>query len=185
MSELFEAIEVSFRKAISNTSYRSISVKDLCEDANVSRKAFYNEFDGRTDVLRRIFDRDVVHPAVELCSLLSFERMSKYAKEMEKHMFEAVRNDGEFYRDVVLAPMGGEEAFLRATKQSFHEFNLFLLDEFGYSGDSHRTEAIASFFALGKAGYIVEWIKAGYDPSAEEASAVLSTMVLPFWRSLR
>lgn len=185
MSELFTAIEGALRDAVTRSSWRSISVKELCAEAQVTRKAFYKQLDGRSDVLRRILDRDVVHPAVELCTLLPFERMRKLAPEMERHMFAAVLEDGRFYRDVVNAAPGGEEAFKDAATSAFRAFNLFMLEELDYAGGSRQAEAVASYFAEGKAGYIARWIKSDYEASVDDVSSLYSAMVLPFWRSLR
>lgn len=41
MSDVIRAIEDSFRGLLRNKRYRSVTVKDICEQAHISRKTFY------------------------------------------------------------------------------------------------------------------------------------------------
>lgn len=183
-TEILASVERAYRDAVSATPYSSISVKHLCEEAGVTRKAFYKRFDGKSDVLRRVFERDVVQPAVELCRLLSFGRMSRLAPEMERHMLQAVLDDGAFYRDVVAAPQGGREAFMRVASASFHDFNQLMLGEYGYSGEPWQVECVSAYFANAKASFLVGWIEGGYCVPVGELGRLYVEMALPFWSSL-
>ena len=184
MAALEENIEKAFRRAVVDTPYCSISVKGLCEKAGASRKMFYKRFDGKGDLLRHIFFRDVVNPQLELCQLLSFGKMGGFGAQMEQHMFKAVRDDGDFYRNVVNAPQGGEEAFAEAATSALREFDLELLREFGYRGADPKPDYIATFFAEAKARMMTKWIRDDYPLTSDEASTLYSRMTLPFWNNL-
>lgn len=184
MSTLEERVERAFREVVVGTPYCSISVKGLCGSADVSRKMFYKRFDGKGDVLRFIFDRDVVNPQLELCQLLSFEKMASFGPQMVQHMFKAVVEDGDFYRSVVHAPQGGQGAFAIAASDSLYEFYLVLLREFRYRGADPKPDYIARFFADAEARMMAKWLREDFLLTSEEASMLFSRMALPFWKSV-
>lgn len=184
MSDLLGEAERVYREAVAEMPYCSISVKMLCARAGVTRKAFYKTFGCKSDVLRAIFERDVVRPQVELIELLSFDKMRLRAPQMERHMFQAVRDDGAFYRDVVLSPQGGREAFLQAVGDVFRDFNESMLQEYGFKGEAWQRDFAASYFAEAKAYYFLKWIEGDFAERVEDVSALYSRMALPFWKSL-
>lgn len=179
-----DAIERAYRAAVASLPYCKISVKLLCERAQVSRKVFYKHFGGKTDVLKYVFTRDVVSPQVELCRLLSFEKMSEYACNMEERMFAAVYDDGSFYRNVVAAPQGGREAFASSVSASFRDFNQTLLDEFAFCGSDLEADYVAAYFADAKTQMMLKWVEEDFPLSAGEAGELYSRMALPFWRRI-
>lgn len=164
--------------------YSSISVKHLCEQANLSRKVFYRYYNGKLDVLTSIFRRDVLQPTLDLCELLSFEKIWPRAASTEQHMFQAVYDDREFYGNVARAPQGGEEAFLKAAGLVFAEWCRFVLQKQRYPERSWQTAYIVSFFSHAKAHYLLDWLLDDCTPSVEEAAGLFSDMALPFWRAL-
>ena len=177
-------MEEAYRQSVVDTPYCSISVKSLCEKAGITRKAFYKRFGSKGDVLRAVFERDVIRPQIELIELLSFQKMRLRAPQMEQHMLQAVFDDGAFYRNVVTAPQGGREAFLKAASKAFYDFDKKMLDEFHYHADEWQAESTARFFAHGKAHYFLDWIEGDFSVSVDDASKLYSRMVLPFWSSL-
>ena len=182
MREIENEVERAYRELIaSGVPYTKISVLSICDRAGVTRKVFYKCFKGKDDVLRRAFDRDVVAPQVELCRILSFEKMAKFAPNMERHIFEAVHDDGAFYQAVVSAPQGGEEAFSRMAVAAFTKFNRIMLAEYGYAGTEVKIDYVAAYFAEAKARMLVKWIREGFPLSSEDAADLYSRMALPFW----
>lgn len=184
MPERMDGVESALRDAVAEMPYCSISVKFLCEQAGVTRKAFYKRFGGKGDVLRAIFERDVVSPEVELIELLSFEKMRSRAERMEERMFQAVLDDGGFYRDLVCAPQGGRGAFMTAAVDALRDFNLMLLDKHDFKGDEWQFGYVASFYANAKARVILDWVESGFAVPSGEVSRLYSRMALPFWKSL-
>ena len=184
MTDLEERIEAAYRQSVASNPYSSLSVLSLCDQAGVSRKMFYRHFKGKNDVLRHIFDRDVVAPQVELCRILSFEKMSAFAPKMERHIFSAIYADRCFYHDVVTSPQGGEDAFKAMTRSAFLKFNLIMLHEYGFKDTPERTDYVASYFADGKASYLTKWIREEFPLTPDEASDLYSSMALPYWKNV-
>lgn len=184
MNSLETEVERAFRESVGEMPYCSLSVKGLCERAGVSRKMFYKRFGGKGDVLRFIFSRDVVDPQLELCRLLSFEKMGSFGPQMVQHMFRAVVNDGDFYRAVVQAPQGGQGAFAAVASDSLYGFYLVLLREYHYRGADPKPDYIARFFADAEARMMAKWLREDFRLTSEEASMLFSRMALPFWKSL-
>ena len=56
------AIELAFREIVAEKRFRSITVKEICERAGVSRKVFYVHFDSKDDIVDKVFKRDVLQP---------------------------------------------------------------------------------------------------------------------------
>ena len=184
MGDVEKRIEQAYRASVAELPYPSISVVLLCKRAGVSRKMFYKCFKGKDDVLRSIFERDVVAPQAELCRIFTLEKMASFAPNMERHIFELVHRDGDFYRDVVRAAHGGEAAFVGAAAQSFAAFNRVVLDEYGYRGSDTERDYIASYFAEAKAHMLAKWVGEDYPLTPEEASGLYSRMALPFWEGM-
>ena len=135
-------------------------------------------------MLRTVIERDVVRPQLELIEILSFDKMRSHALTMEQHMFQAIHDDGAFYRDVVNAEQGGREAFLRACNRVFKSFNRVMLEEYGFKGEPWQADYAARFFASAKAHYLLCWISDDFEVSVDEASKLYARMALPFWNSL-
>ena len=184
VSSLMDGIEGAFRDAVLDMPYCSISVKLLCENAGVTRKAFYRRFGGKGDVLRAVFERDVVAPQAEVIELLSSSQAHLHSEKMEARMFRAVLDDGDFYRALVAAPRGGRGAFMVAAVSAFRDFNMMMLDKYGFKGEAWQPDYVASFYANAKARVILDWIESDFSVSVEDISGLYSRMALPFWNSL-
>ena len=177
-------IERVYRDAVVVQPYSSISVKGLCAQAGVTRKAFYRTYAGKDDVLRQVIDREVVAPQIELCRLLSFDKMAVHAPKMEHRIFEAVQADGVFFRQVALCPRGGERALFETFSGAFVKFNRIMLKEYGYRAPEVQVDYVASYFAEAKACMMVKWVREGFPLSPDEASSLYSRMALPFWKGI-
>ena len=182
--ELEQEIESAYRLAVFEMPYRSVSVKGLCEQLGITRKVFYRRFNGKDDVLRWIFDRDIVNPQLELYSLLSYGKVSTLAPNLEQRMYEAVLADGDFYRAFIGQEQTGREVFLEVTSAAFRAFNRKLLEYSKFKGSAAEAEYVASFFAIGRASSLLEWICNGFDLLPEEMSAAYLRVVKPFWETV-
>lgn len=67
-SELLKKhIAVSFKSLIQTSSFKKITVKELCEEANISRRSFYYHFSDKYDLMKWIYQSeikefDILHP---------------------------------------------------------------------------------------------------------------------------
>jgi len=182
--ELEQAIESAYRSAVFEMPYRSVSVKGLCEQLGITRKVFYRRFDGKDDVFRWLFDRDVVNPQLELYGLLTYGKVSVLASNLEQRVYDAVFADGDFYRAFIGQEQTGREAFLEVTSAAFRAFNGKLLEYAEFKGSAAEAEYVASFFAIGRAFSLLQWICNGFDLQPEEMSAAYLRVVKPFWETV-
>lgn len=184
MSDVDEAVERSFRELVQERRYRSIRVTDICERACVSRKAFYANFDNKDDLVRRIFDRDVVRPIADIYALLRADEAWNFAPTVLERIYRPVGQDGAYYRSLVVPMRGNDDTFIRVATAAFYDLCRQLLESFSFEGTESEADVVAYTLAAGQAMSLEKWICDGYAPEPGVMASIDSAMLMPFWSHL-
>lgn len=184
MSDVHSMVESSFRKLIKDKRFRSISVKEICEQAYVSRKTFYLNFNSKEDIITYVLRRDIVQPIADVFTMFKDDNAWQLALPVIERIYRAVYEDGEFYRNLVVPTRGKDEMFVRVATDVFYDLCYDLLAGFEFQGGKSEYDFVSYHFASGEAMMLEKWIYDGFDPAPEELARIHSSMILPYWSQL-
>lgn len=184
MDDVIRAIEASFRELLCEKRYRSITVKDICDRAHVSRKTFYANFRDKEDVVSYIFKRDVMQPLRHINAVFTHEEAHGMTSIIQVKTYGPIFDDGEYYRNLVTSMKGRDDTFIRVVTNAIYEFDREILDQIGYDGGELMADYIAYFYASSQAMIMQKWICDGFSLSVDEIARLYQDMTLDFWGRL-
>lgn len=146
-----------------------ISIKKLCEEADLNRSTFYSYYENQMDILREIeseiyaevqsFIMSGVHPDRKTDSLLIFEQLLHY-----------IKNNAKVFQ--VLLGQNGSEDFQQKLMELTEAANHYL----GVDPRlivNKKVQYIRFYRVAGCAKVIEHWIQTGFDEQVEDLAKLL------------
>ena len=103
--------------------YFKITVTEICREAHLSRKTFYDNFQDKEEILEAIFEDDVVKPILTMNSLLSVNQSRDLMEMYMQNVYTPICNDKEFYQRLVRPMKGVDDTFIRVVTNSLEKLN--------------------------------------------------------------
>ena len=113
MNDVVRAVEQSFRELLCDKRYKSVTAKDICERAHVSRKTFYANLRDKEDIVAYIFKRDVIQPLHHINAVFTREEAKSMTPTIQTKIYQPICNDCEYYRNLVASMKGHDDTFIR------------------------------------------------------------------------
>ncbi len=174
-----EAIINGFKELLIDKYYDKITVADICEKANVSRKTFYAHFQDKNAILENIIFEDTVHPANELRRMLRSENLKSASRLITEMIYKNIYDNREFY--LKLFAHGGETLFVTLAAKLINDQNTHILSQTKLS-DIER-EYMAYFYSMSNVMLIRKWIRNKFDLTTSQLSRYFDTWALSQWQS--
>ena len=184
MNDVVRAIENSFRELLCDKRYKSITVKDICERAHVSRKTFYANFRDKEDIVSYIFRRDVIQPLHHINAVFTVEEAKSMTPTIQTKIYQPIFNDREYYRNLVVSMKGRDDTFLRVATSAIYEFDREVLERIEFKGDEQHADYISYFYASSQAMLMQKWVFDNFALSVDELSRLYASMTLEFWKTV-
>ena len=184
MNDVVRAIEQSFRELLCDKRYKSITVKDICERAHVSRKTFYTNFRDKEDIISYIFKRDIIQPLHHINAVFTCEEAKSMTSTIQTKIYRTIFEDREYYRNLVVSMKGRDDTFIRVATNAIYEFDCEVLNRIGFKGDEQHADYISYFYASSQAMLMQKWIFDNFSLSPDELSRLYFSMTLEFWRTV-
>ncbi len=181
MGDAKSAIEVSLKGLVEEKPYLSITVSDICENAHVSRKSFYNIFANKDDVLSSIFKQDVIEPIENLNAVLTREQAFDMNTLFYEKVYERIYDSASFYGNLIKPLKGRDDTFIRIATHAIYDLNIDIFAEYEWAGDSRKTDYIAYFFASSQAMLMQKWVSDGMPYTPHELAGLYEEMTRQFW----
>ncbi len=175
------AIEAAFRELVLQMPYAKITVTEICRNANLSRKTFYDNFQDKEGVLQAIFEDDVVKPILTMNTLLTSKQSRDMMGVYMQNIYVPIYEDKEFYRRLVRPMKGVDDTFIRVVTNSLVELNMAIMKGAAISSDLER-EYVAYYFASSQAMFIQKWIFDGMPFTPQELGSLYEKMTGFYWR---
>ncbi len=179
MSDVVAAIETSFRELVKTTRYRSITVKEICEGAYISRRTFYANFVDKRAVLAYIFRHDAIDPLKRIVSILSPDEAADMAYDIFVRFYQGIYDNAEFYSDLVKPMHNVDLTFMRVVIRAVSK----QIEESAkrYNPDIDRALArhAGDFFGAAQAWYLEKWIYNSYDEPLEKIAKDQTLILMP------
>jgi len=148
------SIGQSFKELLKTKPLGSITVSDICEHANVSRKTFYANYTDKRDVVEHLFYQEALKPLDDLQHLLPVGELKSSPVLLTERMYQSIFDDRVYYENLVKD--NGHHTFIEiATKQITH-MNMAILKD--YHVPPVEREYMAYFFAAAQAMLLTKWI---------------------------
>jgi AcrR family transcriptional regulator len=184
VNDVVRAIERSFRDLLCDKRYRSITVKDICARAHISRKTFYANFRDKEDIVSYVFTRDVIQPLHHINAVFTHEEAQRMTPTIQTKIYQPIYDDREYYRNLVVAMKGHDDTFIRVATNAIYEFDRETLDALGFSGGEQLADYISYFYASSQAMLMQKWICDNFALSVAELSKLYASMTLEFWKTV-
>ncbi len=177
-----EAFEKSFRELVMKMPYFKITVTEICREAHLSRKTFYDNFQDKEEILEAIFEDDVVKPILTMNSLLSVNQSRDLMEMYMQNVYTPICNDKEFYQRLVRPMKGVDDTFIRVVTNSLEKLNHHIMADVS-SAEGVEREYVAYFFASSQAMLMQKWIFDGMPLTPEELGSLYKKMTGSYWET--
>lgn len=167
-------IKESFIKLLKQKPISKISIKEICENADINRATFYAHYLNQYDLLNKI-ENKIVDDVNQSLSNYNFNDSFDMAFEMVEVILEYVRKNSELF-NILLNSNGDinfQEEFIKiiSTQHFSSTAENDLLNE-------EDKEYVFRFCASGSIGVIQKWLKDGLKkPSNEISKLILSAAI--------
>lgn len=179
-----DSIESSFKKLLQEKPYTKISVLEICEQAHVSRKAFYANYRDKEAIVERLFNKHIIQPMRDLHKLLNKEDIMIMSDTFTIRMYESLYKEREYYISLVEPLRGNDDTFLRVVTWAIYDFNIEHIPTLTGAPDDWKVDYMAYFFASSQAMWMQKWISDKMFVSPRELADLYNKMTMSFWRGL-
>lgn len=163
-------IKNSFMKLLKGQPLNKITVKEVCEMAEINRATFYKHYMNCFDLLEQIEDEMIA----ELKQLIQ-ESQLKSSTDTFNKIFSKIKEDGEWY--ITLVSDYGDRTFPnRILNLCYEQMNPSIESLFPNMPKPER-EWLYFFSASGCSGILSHWINTGMQEDAAELSKFIADLI--------
>jgi len=151
-----KVIRDSLMELMKTKSILSVSIKDMCELADISRSTFYAHYKDQYDLLRQI-EEDTLAYFEDMLNRYKDKYSKKETAQMVEEMLTYIANNGNSIQ--VLLSENGDLDFQKKLFQHFTHHNL-VTKYFSEKQQDDETKTYYSVFLIhGYIGLIQHWLK--------------------------
>lgn len=167
-------IKESFIRLLKEKSISKISIKEICEGADVNRATFYAHYSDQYDLLHQI-ENDLIDDVNAYLSSYNLGGGADMQFEMLVKILEYIKENSDLC-DMLLNSNGDIE-FQQEIIHVFGQQQL-LPTAVSESLNTEDAQYVFLFFANGFIGMIKQWLKDGMEKSAEELAKLMLRVLL-------
>ncbi|ADU32022.1 TetR/AcrR family transcriptional regulator [Evansella cellulosilytica] len=154
-------------KPISN-----ITIKEICEGADINRSTFYSHFSSQYDLLKQIED-EIMNDVNDTLSHYNYNKDDE-ALQMTVKVLEYVKENSDVCE--VLFSEHGDVHFQRRVMMLAHEHTMKSI--LARSDIEHEVSQYASLFTISGSIHVVQrWLKNGMDTPPKELAEIIITLI--------
>lgn len=170
-------IQQNFVTLLKQKPLNKITVKEICERAEINRATFYKYYADPYDLLGKMEEQLLS----ELQSVMQ-DSLKEGPKVTLLRILEKMKEDGELY--IALFSEYGDTSFpMKIFRRSYKESEVIIQKEFPDLGEVQRVWVYA-YIAQGCSGILNYWISHGLKESAKEVSEFISRLITSTLKSL-
>ena len=170
-----EAIKLAFQKLLASNSLDSIKVSDICNEACVSRRAFYNIFSSKYEVIEQILEDDLIKPVQVLNSLFGIGTLKTSPLLLAERVYLKVYENKSFYTNLV-THKSVHYGFVDMVTKQYQTLNNELFAKTDVSKEER--EFISYLVAAAQAMVFQRWIREGMKTPPQVMAKYFSKYVL-------
>jgi AcrR family transcriptional regulator len=158
-----------FFNILKTTPLNKVSIKDICDRAEINRATFYRYYDDAFDLMGKIQDE-----LVESFRLYARDIKGQSIEKGVEVMLNAVKSNSEIY--TILSSGNGDPGFIsKIVSKSFEGFK----DEMAKRMPAltgRQVEWFYTFIAQGCIAIVIDWVKGGMKESPAEVSKFVARL---------
>lgn len=163
-------IKECFVKLLENQPINKITVKEVCESAEINRATFYLHYTDCYDLLKQIEDEMIF----ELKQLIQ-ESQHKNSVEIFKKMFNKIKEDSALY--LTITSENGDSTFPNRILSLCYEQMTPSFESLFNNISKSKREWLYYFSANGCSGILHHWINTGMKEDVIELSKFMSDLL--------
>ena len=171
-------IILEFRKLVIKKDFDRITVGEICEHAQVSRKTFYTYFKDKNDIIEQIFLQSITQPFREFRELYMTHDLP--ASLIMEWLYQRIYEDREFYANV--SRFTGQNSFQELVLKHTTETLEMILKTVDMS--EKDKEYMIYFYAVSHTMLLIKWIRDGMIVSPKKMGSYYEKWTIPNWRIL-
>lgn len=180
MSEgVVEAVEKSFKELVIKKPYRSVTVKEICEGAFISRRTFYSNFIDKRAVIAYLFRRDAIEPVKRVLELLPADEARNIAPIVIARFYQGVHDNQEFYSALARPMRNVDATFVRVVCRAMESLLNDIVRRYGSPVDQQKHDFVVEYHASAQAMFLDRWIYEGYEMSPERLGEIQAPIIVP------
>ena len=179
-----EVIQKSFKKLLTTTPYDKITVTNICEQANISRKTFYVHFCDKNEIVEQLLLQDVIEPMSSLHNLLPHIDADSAPELITEKLYQSFYEKRDYYSKIVEATYWCQSTFIKIATDKIYAVDLQILNELGFRGSTVELDYTCYFFASSQAILLQKWIRDRMIVPPKEMARFYCKWTMPYWRSL-
>lgn len=162
-------LKKSFVNLLKKKTLSKITIKEICEDADINRATFYSHYSDQYDLLCQI-ENELIEDINHYLESYSFSIEGKEAVEMLEMIFEYIKENAELC--AVLLSDNGDINFQKQVRKIVQ---IQCISEWTANKSMNKDDAeyIYSFFTIGSVGVIQKWLSEGMKKSAREMAEMI------------
>lgn len=181
MSDIVDAIEASFKELVKTKPFRSVSVKDICAHAHISRNTFYTHFRDKRAIVAYIFKRDAIEPIQRVLDLLTYEEIAKVAPSVCELVYQAIYDEREYYTDLIVPMCGVDSTFELVVGRAIYDLLVNAVELPLFAGDEQELKYAAYYQSAGQAILIEKWVADRFKVPVDRMATLHASMIRDFW----
>jgi len=162
-------IKDSFVKLLKQKSISKISIKEICEDADINRSTFYAHYVSQYDLLHQI-EKDIIDDISKYLTYYDFKNRADVPVDGIEKILEYIKENSELF-DLLLNSNGDIKFQQEITKIIGKQH--FPLDTESNFLNKEDAEYIFDFLANGSVGIIRKWLNEGMKKPAKEMAELI------------
>lgn len=167
-------IKDSFVKLLKEKSISKISIKEICEDADINRSTFYAHYVSQYDLLHQM-ENEIIDDIGQYIKCYDFENKEDGLIDGIEKILEYVKENSELF-DLLLKSNGDIKFQQQITKIIGEQY--FLSNKENILLGHKDGEYIFEFFANGSVGIIQKWLNDGMKKTVKEMAEFIVKIAL-------
>ena len=167
-------LKKAYIELLSQKKFTDISVKELCDLADINRGTFYLHYVDIYD-LKAQLEEEIVQYLEDLLIIHTSLKTSNDAYALFLDLFQFTEENADFFNAVL--GHNSDISFLKRMQTLFKERYLDILFEGKTPNNSNDLEYSYNFIASGFTGLIESWLSTPNHPSPEEMARLINRIV--------
>lgn len=165
-------LKTSFIELLEHKEISRITIKEICEEADINRSTFYAHYTDQYDLMRKIQDELIENVEAHLSPYI-YDEMPKVSEEMMVGIFEYIKRNAEICR-LLLSERGDIHFQKRVLNLVYGKY----MDDLTNNLKLNKEEAnyVYAYSITGSIGVIQKWLNDDMKKSPEFMAKILLNM---------
>ena len=166
------ALKNSLIELMKKKTITQITIKELCENADINRSTFYTHYTDQHQLLKSIEDETLTWIKEMIAEFSDMKEREAVVKNLEKAFEYIIQNKNHI--QVLMSEQGSIDFQRDLLIVIYEQGGIWLVNSFLH--ESAKSELYFVFLVNGSIGLIQHWLKTGMKETAREMSEIIYDM---------